>query len=411
MKPNKIKVHNLDKEVLDYFYSKNIKIPYEGLDQLIIDDIKNGIGATQKYNDSEIRYRIAEVERNKLNKEEAAKIYIDKNDVYSKEAIDNIIKDVDKKLALKLDVTKATNDYLQNKNGIITENLLSADLISKVNARYENKRPVSGGDIGITESDFNNLKIRVGNNEKSISNINNYISTNVLTVSDKLNQNNLDESINNILNTARLTSTPIEYNDLSNELKKIISSSSNGGGGVDLTGLQTQIDTIKNNLYEGNDGEVIFGTTEEGKIEHDFIFIDSGIIITKSSDLSNAKLQAVTRGQTFICDIASNKIYEYNDIQSNWDEVINDTPEEYLKGKFILEYKTNDLYFGIKKIVDISELNTKHESLKIKIEEFNTKIAELNNKIAELNVVKNNISNIEQRLIVLENKINSGTGA
>lgn len=397
MKPNKIKLYNLDKDVLNYFYDKNTKIPYDSLDQSIIDDIKNGIGATQKYNDSEIRYRIAEVERNKLDKENADAIYVNKDNVYSKLEIDNTVKEIDKKLSTKLDTEQAKNIYLPNTNGIITENLLSADLISKVNARYENKRPIAEGDTGITESDFNNLKIRVGNNEKSITSINNYISTNVLTTSDRINQNNLDESINHILNTARSTDTFIEYNDLSSDLKKIISSGGSGSGGSgDLNGIQTQINILKQSLYEGNDGQVIFGSSEEGKLEHDYIFIDSAIIITKTSDLANAKLQAVIRGQEFICDISTNKIYEYDNAGSIWNEVTDDNPERYLKGKFILEYNTNNLYFGTKKIVDISELNNKN--------------VEITNKIAELDTLKNKISSIETRLTALENKVNSGSG-
>ena len=50
---NKVKVRNLDEDVLSLFRKNNEKIPYDSLDQEIINEIKNGAG-TNKYNDAEL---------------------------------------------------------------------------------------------------------------------------------------------------------------------------------------------------------------------------------------------------------------------------------------------------------------------------------------------------------------------
>ena len=57
MKSQRIRLRNLDNEVLKHFVSINDKITYDSLDELIVTEIKNGEG-TNKYNDSELRSRM-----------------------------------------------------------------------------------------------------------------------------------------------------------------------------------------------------------------------------------------------------------------------------------------------------------------------------------------------------------------
>lgn len=408
MKPNKIKIHNLDKEVLDYFYTKNKPISYDQLDRPIIDDIKNGVGATHAYNDAEIRYRVAEVERNKIDTQAAEATYSKKNETYSKQEIDNKVKTasdvLDAKVLLKLDKKEAAQLFVEKKDGAITENLLSQDLISKVNARYENRRPASGGNSNITDSDFNNLKTRVGNNEKSITDINNYIGTNVLTKADKLTQNNFDEAVNVVLNSARLKTIPIELNDLSTELSNMITTG-DGGSAPDMGTFMSDVRTLKENLFKGNDGEVLFGITDiNDKVDFSFIFLDDDIIITETTDLQDAKLYAVQQGINYISDLQANILYSYDSAASAWNQVADDTPQSYLKGKFSKEYKTDDIFFGTKKVINISALQTQIDNNKKQLEAINTKV----NALMEL---QQKIPDIERRLTALESRPNGGGGS
>ena len=74
MRSDRIRIRNLDREVLEYFRNINQKITFDSLDASIVTEIKNGEG-TNKYNDAELRSRIISLENKKLAAADAENIY------------------------------------------------------------------------------------------------------------------------------------------------------------------------------------------------------------------------------------------------------------------------------------------------------------------------------------------------
>ena len=143
---------------------------------------------------------------------------------FSKEEIDNMTKALKDNIDLKLSSDAADQRYIKKLDGCISENLLSEDLINKVNARYENKRPEeTGSGDEVNTSDFNLLKVQVNNNTTGITNLKNYVDSNVLTTNNKITKNYLDESIVSTLDNSRLKSVLIGMSDLSEDVKKKLS--------------------------------------------------------------------------------------------------------------------------------------------------------------------------------------------
>ena len=124
MRSDRIRIRNLDDEVLRFFRNIDEKITYDALDSTIIEEIKNGEG-TNKYNDSELRSRIISLERNKLASIDAESIYLKRADAYNRQEIDQFNEELKNAIDGKLDALSAKTVFLENKNGIITENLLS----------------------------------------------------------------------------------------------------------------------------------------------------------------------------------------------------------------------------------------------------------------------------------------------
>ena len=87
MRSDRIRIRNLDREVLEYFRNINQKITFDSLDASIVTEIKNGEG-TNKYNDAELRSRIISLENKKLAAADAENIYAKKVDTYSKTETD-----------------------------------------------------------------------------------------------------------------------------------------------------------------------------------------------------------------------------------------------------------------------------------------------------------------------------------
>ena len=90
MAPNKIKLHNLDEEVINYFLNKDTKIIYDYLAEDIISDIKND-SSDIGYNDTELRNRIISLEDNNIDTSVIQSNYYNKTETYSRSEIDLLI--------------------------------------------------------------------------------------------------------------------------------------------------------------------------------------------------------------------------------------------------------------------------------------------------------------------------------
>lgn len=388
MAPNKIKLHNLDEEVINYFLNKDTKIIYDYLAEDIISDIKND-SSDIGYNDTELRNRIISLEDNKIDTSVIQSNYYNKTETYSRSEIDLLISNnnelINQELNNKLSIENAQAEYLLKQDGIITENLLSNDLLLKVNARYNNQRPSTGGGKsggGISESEFELLKAQVTVNTNNLTDLQNYVDNNVLSINDKITTENLDDSINTTLNNARSIEDPIELTDLSEEVQGLIQNGSSGGGDVgsdEFDALKFEVDNLKTN-FKLNPGEVMIGKEPLGQVKKAFIFDNDVIIVSKSANLEDAQNYASLNHKIAVIDLEANKVYAEGDISTyNFEEVQGTTGTEYLVGKFALEYNTNNLYFGNTKdnavlIVDMSVINNELTTYKSEIETIKSRL-------------------------------------
>lgn len=403
MTPNKIKLQNFDPEVLEYFHNKNTKITYDFLASDVVNDIKNGIGATQAYNDTELRQRIINLETNKLDSTSAESIYMKKVDAYTKTEVDNLFINQNTLINSKLSTIEADSKYIQNKDNVITETMLSPDLINKVNARYENQRPneSSGSDIDI--SDFNLLKTQVNNNTTKITDLQNYVNNNALLITSKITTNNLDASIVNILNNSRQNTIKIEYDDLSQELKNIIDTSGGDDGGASGPAITKLQENMAVDLGEIIIGDGIDGGNGVVKIRHCMMLDLSILLIADHSLFNEASAEAIIEQTPYIGEIDTNILYHYDSIESKWvQDTEYQTTSLYIVGKFALEFKTNNIYFGVDedeilKIVDIASYATKTE-LTAANNKITTLTTDLNQANGQINTLTTNLTQAQADL-------------
>lgn len=395
---NKVKVRNLDEDVLNLFRKNGEKIPYDSLDQEIINEIKNGAG-TNKYNDAELRSRIIKLEGDKLDKKLAATTYMTVENSFSKEEIDNMTKALKDNIDLKLSSDTADQRYIKKLDGCISENLLSEDLINKVNARYENKRPEeTGSGSEVNTSDFNLLKVQVNNNTTGITNLKNYVDSNVLTTNNKITKNYLDESIVSTLDNSRLKSVLIGMSDLSEDVKKKLSNTISGS----FDTLEENIQENKNSIDEITkwlgiqNGNVLMGdlgsTSTHPVLKQCPIFAEDIVLIDHENFNNNFMQNMFNEEVKYIIVLmhsadTNDVLYEYTNVMgenATYDEAawqISKTigPTEVLAGRFAIGYGTcveyystihgvlgkyrtiQNLYFGtsideFEKIIDIEEI-------------------------------------------------------
>lgn len=428
MRSDRIRIRNLDREVLEYFRNINQKITFDSLDASIVTEIKNGEG-TNKYNDAELRSRIISLENKKLAAADAENIYAKKANTYSKTETDALLSSFNNTLNSKISLNEAKNVFIEKKAGAVTEDLLSVDLINKVNARYENKRPEgSTGSGDVSASDFNLLKVQVNNNTTSISTLEEYINQNVLTTSDKIGLASLDSAVVEIINTARIDTVPIEMNDLSQDIQNKLNNTISGSFDsleTDINNNKQKIDDI-NELLSLEHGEVIMGAMKDSNgdqsvnIQHSYILLDNTIICPTPSQLTEVMNYAVEDEIKHVIDIENNILYTYTSGSWAIDTAYVAAPE-FLAGKFALEYGTGSLYFGyspdeIDFVLDVSKLAKKADlenylttsaaalnySSKSDISTINTKIATLTNKDTE---IENKIATLTSKDTEIEGKI------
>lgn len=341
MDNNKIKLRNLDEEVLKYFRISQDKLDFDDLNQEVL-NVLNKTNAVHSYNDAGLRSDIAELRENKVDKTEGDSRYVMRNDGYTKTEIDAYRKSrnsaIDSALTKKLSISDAEANYAKSAPGSITEMMLSTELQNKVNARYENKRP-EGGASGVSESDFNLLKVAVNTNTTNIDKIlGSYISKNT-AISKSL----LDASVQNILDNARLTTNKISMSDLDSELSQKINSAGSGSGGS----LEDSI----NNFANIEKGDTLFATTRtNGSFAMDArkIFAREVLLISNSSDLAKAKSYFLTDGKyEYIGDIesVSGDLYFYSS-DNTWEKETGRTVYDLVAGRFAYDYSTQNMYFG-----------------------------------------------------------------
>ena len=397
---DKIKVRNLDEEVLEYFRRNDGKITFDGLDPSVVTEIKNGSG-TNKYNDAELRSRIIILEDDKLSKTDAQSTYRKSEDSYTKKEIDDMLGTYGGEVNGKLTIEKADERYLQKQDNIITENYLSEDLRNKVNARYENKRPEGSGGSGseggntggVNQSDFNILRVQVDNNTSNLATLKDYVQENTISKENKVTRAFLDSSIVATLNDARLKSVLIGMSDLNEEVTKKLSNTLQGNFDTleaNIQGNTQSIEEITENIALPT-GYVMMGALGSNEttpiLKKCLVYSEDIIIVSKTEWLNDAMKEAVENEVShIIVDAGDEQAHLYTYADGKWAIDSSIGPTELMVGRFASGYKTNNLYFGtsvdeFEAIVDTESFATKTEinSLKAQIEELKKEIAALKN--------------------------------
>lgn len=397
---DKIKVRNLDEEVLEYFRRNDGKITFDGLDPSVVTEIKNGKG-TNKYNDAELRNRIIILEDDKLSKKDAQDTYRKSEDSYTKKEIDDMLGNYGGEVEGKLTVEKADERYLQKQDNVITENYLSEDLRNKVNARYENKRPEGSGGSGseggstggVNQSDFNILRVQVDNNTTNLAALKDHVQENTISKENKVTRELLDPAIVSTIDNARPKSVLIGMSDLNEEVTKKLNNT-----------LQGSFDTLEANI-QGNTqsieeitesialptGYVMMGALGSNEttpiLKKCLVYSEDVIIVSKTEWLNDAMKEAVENEVPhIIVDAGDEQAHLYTYADGKWAIDSSIGPTELMIGRFASGYKTNNLYFGtsvdeFEAIVDTESFATKTEinSLKTQIEALKKEIAALKN--------------------------------
>jgi len=359
---NKIRIRNLDEEVLKYFRKYENKIVFDDLDEAVIKEIKNGTGTElNQYNDAELRNRIIALENDKLGSEDAENIYLKKEDGNTSDEIDKKIaaskKDLEEKIAFEVDEINQT--FIKKDKNVISEEMLSSDLQNKVNARYENKRPDGSSGSGIPESEFNKLKVQVNTNSESIEDLQIYVNTNVVLKDDVILFDQLDTDTQNKIANSRQENIPIEMGDLSTDLQKKLSMAAG-----DTSEILEEVLELKNS-FKGETGQVFYSNYDEEEdiysIEAKYIFAEDTILINDSDVLESAKEYAATHQIDYIADIQNNILYSINVSTLDWENDAANDAYTFLSGRIVLEYPIKNLYVGTStvsctKIVDLSNI-------------------------------------------------------
>lgn len=404
---DKIKVRNLDEEVLEYFRRNDGKITFDGLDPSVVTEIKNGKG-TNKYNDAELRSRIIILEDDKLSKKDAQDTYRKSEDSYTKKEIDDMLGNYGGEVEGKLTVEKADERYLQKQDNVITENYLSEDLRNKVNARYENKRPEGSGGSGseggstggVNQSDFNILRGQVDNNTTNLATLKDYVQENTISKENKITREFIDPAIVSTIDDARPKSVLIGMSDLNEEVTKKLSNTLQGSFDTleaNIKGNTQSIEDITENMALLN-GNVMMGAQGSNStnpiLKQCLIYSEDIVIVSKTEWLNDAMKELEEDNKDdkdatmpyIIVDAGEEKAHLYSYKNGQWAIDTTIGAAELMVGRFASGYRTKNLYFGISTdefeiVVDAENTATKTEinSLKTQIEALKKEIAALKN--------------------------------
>lgn len=410
----RIRLRNLDPEVLEYFRKTNEKIGFDGLNSDVVVEIKNDAASGLAYNDAELRNRIIALETDYVKTSVGDSRYALKSNTYTKTETDNKISalssSINSELANKLSVSDAETLYIKNVANIITETMLSTDLQNKVNARYENKRPEDSSGSEVSISDFNLLKVAVNTNT---SNINDILGSYV-TKNTTIPLSQLDSNTQKIVNTARTTSVKITESDLSETLVSKINSSSGGSSSVDNMVYELV------NSFKGEYGQLFYAKLDdEGNtnIIPRYLYAEEVLLVSKASDLATAKSYSLSQDYDYIGDIANNQLLYYSDTQT-WEVYDEETLFEYILGRFAKDYSTSNIYYGSDEttcevFIDttVYETKTAHQN---DLANINTEISNLSSDIdtletnhsEDIKLLNTTISSISSSVSTLDTQLN-----
>ena len=413
MDNNRIRLRNLDKEVLDYFKKREDKIGFDELSSNVVEEIKTDASAGLAYNDSELRSRIAEVENSYVKTIDGDLKYAFRSDTYNKteveEKISALTSTISGQLDKKLSISDAETGFIKNAGNVITENMLSTDLQNKVNARYENKRPEDNSGSEVTISDFNLLKVAVNTNAANIDTI----LASYVTKSSVIPKSQLDTETQNVLNTARTTNIKIKESDLDDTLKDKINSAGGGGSSTD----NIVYDLV--NSFRGEYGQLFYAKPDdEGntKIIPRYLYAEEVLLVSKSGELAAAKSYSLSHDFDYVGDIPNNELLYYSDDQT-WEVYDEETLFEYILGRFALDYSSNNIYYGSDEtgctvFIDttVFETKTAHQSdidrLSANIEELEADITDLSTLHSEdKTLLESEISALGSSLTELSNSL------
>lgn len=398
---NKIKLRNLDDEIINYFRQNQAVIGYDDLSSEVVTDIKNNIqqGNVNKYDDQELRQRIIELENNSLSKTEAENTYAAQTNYDTSSVVDSKINnailtlDINGKIDNKFNTI--TEDFVTRTAGNITEDLLSYDLQMKVNARYENKRPSEGGsgssDIGAGE--FTKLQIQVNENTNNLTNLQEYVNNNVILKTEAIPLSNLESAAQNLINNARQETDPITINDLDESLRESLASSGR------------DIHEIINSIYSGaQDGQIAIAQydTENQRynLKTEYLCITDLMIFRNAGQFEDAKIEAKNSGFQYLGDVENNTIYQYNQDSDTWTLRQNEDLYQKILGTLVVAHPGNVLCFcmanhNIQVLFDLSEY-LMVEEVDQAIEEnevfinLKDKVDQLETKLNEVEIAANN---------------------
>ena len=390
MDNNRIRLRNLDPEVIGYFKKREDKITFDDLAGNVVEEIKTDASAGLAYNDSELRSRIAGIEDTYIKAADGDLKYALKQDTYNKNQVEDKLAALrntfNTGLGEKLSVSDAENGFIKKADNVIAESMLSTDLQNKVNARYENKRPEDSSGSEVALSDFNMLKVAVGTNT---SNINNILASYV-TKTTVIPRTQLDSETQSILTNARTNNVKIKESDLDEALALKINSA--GGGTSSTDGLVYELV----NSFRGEYGQLFYAQPDdEGstRIIPRYLYAEEVLLVSQSSELAAAKSYSLSQDYDYVGDISNNQLLYYSDSQT-WEVYTEETLFEYILGRFALDYSSKNIYYGSDEtactvFIDttVFETKTAHQA---DLDSLNNNVGELENEIADLRAVHNN---------------------
>lgn len=362
MSVNKIRLRNLDDEVLKYFRKVTDRIGYDQLNSDVVTQIKNSGGSSSGtvYNDSELRNRLINVENTMLSKTAAASTYAAKKD-YDTTAVVNTKID-QAKANINSSITNLDNKYIKKENGSVVESYLSQELINKINAHTQSSGSNTDDSVAIGE-----LKIQTNRNASEITNIKNTLDAKVFMKDNPISIDNLDENLQVMINNARPGHALIGINDLDSVVRRKLDDKTTAA-------VQNIIDAMARN---GDDGQTFIVNKVSGQADTysvtpkhivlrdifvfkmDKTYLDNKIVI-KSTDKDNpdedrtfdsAKTYAQNNGYTYIADVNRNVLLTRNTSNNTWTEEKPSAEKIYEKliGCFVFSYPDGAFYYCRKK--------------------------------------------------------------
>lgn len=420
--PQKIRLRNLDQEVLDNFRNNTELIGFDSLTEDVVIEIKNQTteSSLNKYNDRELRNRIILLESDKLDSDVASETYLTKEDGAAKTFVEYEINAATEEFNTKIQdtISDLSLNFIERKNKTIDEALLSQDLQDKINLRYENNRVEEIG-TGVDVGEFNKLVIRVDRNTDSIDSLQSYINENAVLKDDAISISQLDSSLQNTINKARTEDVLITISDLDNDLQGRLS--------LSLEDIQ-DIKDIQDS-FKGETGQTFFASFNEENgettLQPNYMMATNAVLIRESALLEEAKASVLQDNEhdiDYIIDSEANKLYQFNYETSLWEES-QESAIHFITGRFVKQYKTGNLYFSsaedeyesvlnISDYVPITDMNdvvrdsditdvVRQEAFALLTGDVNT----LKETVKEIETNKTNITNLNAEILSINKKL------